>query len=110
LIVYKNLASGKNFIFLQETGNEESLFIKPPDEKGGVAIKSLKFHLFTDEPLEGEGENLLSMGAITKEQLLRYRQYKKDRSEVLIENAKDAFEQLTPWQKKELIEELLKGK
>jgi hypothetical protein len=110
MIVYKNLASGKSFIFLEKTGNEEGLFITPPNEKNEVAIKSLKFHLFTEEFVEDEDEKLLSSKAITKEQFLRFQQYEKDRSDEKIENARHAFEQLTSWQQKEFIEKLMKGK
>ena len=62
MIVYKNLTSGKNFIFLQETGNDEGLFITPPNEKGEVAIKSLKFHLFVEELSEDDEPYLIMPG------------------------------------------------
>jgi hypothetical protein len=110
LIVYKNLTSGKGFIFLEQTGNNEVLFITPPNEKGEVAVKSLRFNLFAEEFIEDEEKKFLSSEVITKEQFLRLQQFDKDRSEERVENVKDAFEQLTPWQKKNLIEELLKGK
>ena len=107
--VYKNKASGKNFIFIQHTGNNEGLFITPTNEKGEVAIKSLKFNLFAEAFLDDEDENLVSSGAVSNEQFLRLAQFEKDRSEEIIDNAQYAFEQLTPWQQKELIEKLTKG-
>ena len=102
MLVYKNRSSGKHFIYIQKTGNDEALLVTPQSE-----IKSLKLRLF--EALEEKDEDyLLSNGMITENQLERWTQYRKDRSEDIIESCVIQAEELLPYQRKRLIKELEK--
>ena len=100
--VCKNKSSGKHFIYIQRTGKNEALLVTPKGE-----IKSLKLHLF--EALEEKDEDyLLSNGTITENQLEKWTQYRKDRSEDIIESSVIQAEELSPYQRKRLIKELEK--
>jgi len=100
--VCKNRSSGKHFIYIQKTGNDEALLVTPQSE-----IKSLKLRLF--EALEEKDEDyLFSKGIITENQLERWKQYRKDRSEDISESCEILAEELSPYQKKLLIKRLKK--
>jgi len=66
--VFRNKASGKHFVYVEDHGNGKALFILPQGE-----AKSLKLGLF-EQPKEGEREDFLAHGLITDEQDRRYQQ------------------------------------
>ena len=89
--ICKNKRTGKYFIYINDTVNEEALFVTPNAE-----IKNLKLDIFTDEPEEYTEASLLENNLITKEQFQKFNEYKKNRSEDSDENFFDYFESLTP--------------
>ena len=102
MLVYKNRSSGKHFIYIQKTGNDEVLLITPQSE-----IKSLKLCLF-EPPEEKEEDYLISNGIITENQLRRWKQYLEDRSEDKSESLRILFEEFSPYQQELIIEKLKK--
>jgi hypothetical protein len=100
--VCKNKNSGKYFIYIQDTGNDEVLLVTPDAD-----IKSLKANLFVDIE-DKEEDSLLSSGHITEAQIQRFRVYEKDRSDDAVEDFEYHFDQLSPYDKKRLIEMLKK--
>ena len=73
--IYKNKSSGRYFIHIEDSDTDDgALFVSP-----GCKIILLQFDIFFDEPDEGDEDDFLSDGLITKEQLERYRQYDEDR-------------------------------
>jgi hypothetical protein len=101
--IYKNKSTGRYFIFINETGNEEALFVTPNAE-----IKSLKLEIFNDEQEEYSEVSLLEKNLITKDQLQRFHEFKKNRSDEISENIDDYFETLTPFEKENFIKKLQK--
>jgi|GEM_PF-1821417 len=102
MLVYKNRSSGKHFIYIQKTGNDEALLVTPQSE-----IKSLKLRLF--EALEEKDEDyLFSNGIITENQLKRLKQYWKDRCEDEMESMEILFGEFLPHEQKMLIKRLKK--
>jgi len=98
--VCKNKNSGKYFIYIQDTGNEETLLVTP-----GAEIKSLSAALFGE--LEDKDEdNLIANGIIADAQIQRFHQYEKDKSDNFVENFTYEFEQLTPYEQNRLREML----
>jgi hypothetical protein len=90
--VCKNRNSGKYFIYLQDTGNNESLLITP-----SVEIKSLHADLF-DDLEDKEESSLIADGLISEAQVQRLRQYEKESNENNLENISYLFDQLSPYQ------------
>jgi hypothetical protein len=91
MYICKNKRTGKYFIYITDTVNEEALFVTPNAE-----IKNLKLGIFTDEPAEYTEASLLESNLITKEQLKLFHEYKKNRSDEDFENIEDHFETLSP--------------
>ena len=74
--IYKNKSSGNYFIYIDDTDTADgALFVTP-----GCKVIPLKFGLFFDEIKEGNDDDFVSDGLITKTQLDRYRQYNNDRN------------------------------
>ena len=101
--ICKNKRTGKYFIYINETVNEEALFVTPNAE-----ILNLKLKFFTDEPEECSEAGLLEKNLITKEQLQMFHKYKKNRYDEEFENLKDYFDTLTKLEKHRFIKELQK--
>jgi hypothetical protein len=102
--ICKNKNSGKYFIYIADSGNNEAFFVTPLNQ-----IKSLKISLFNE--LEGEEEDvdyLLSHALITEAQVERFREYEKDRSEEAKENVLDSFDDLNSYEQRKLFEEIKK--
>ncbi len=102
MVVYRHKKSTKWFICIDETGNNEALFVTPEDDSGKVRIISIAFEKFDGEK-EADEESLLSEGIISVAQLSRFKIYKEDRRVEDVENIKHNF---TPSQIKQLIKEL----
>ena len=100
--VCKNKSSGKYFIYIQKTGNDEALLVTPQSE-----IKSLKLHLF-EAPEEMDKDYLISNGIITENQLERLKQYWKDRSEDEMESMEILFGEFLQYEQNMLIKRLKK--
>lgn len=100
--VCKNKNSGKYFIYIQDTGNDEVLLVTPDAD-----IKSLKANLFA-EIEDKEEDSLLASGQVIEAQIQRLRVYEKDRSDDLVEDFRYHFDQLSPCEKKRWIEVLKK--
>ena len=100
--ICKNKKSGESFIYINEINDEEALFVTP-DAK----IKSLNLYLF-DDLEEFDEATLLEQKIIDDEQLQRFHEYKKDRSDEFSENLMDYFETLSPYEKNNFIKQLQK--
>ncbi len=98
--VCKNKASGQYFIYIRETGAEEALLVLP-----NAQIKSLKLALFVDFE-DYEESYLLEKRMTTAEQIGRFHEYEKNRSEDITENLNHYFDQLTPYEQDRLIKRL----
>jgi hypothetical protein len=101
--ICKNKRTGKYFIYINETVNEEALFVTPNAE-----IKNLKLKIFTDEPEECSEAGLLEKNLITKEQLQMFHEYKKNRYDEVSENFNDYFDTWTQLEKHLFIKKLQK--
>jgi len=98
--VCKNKNSGKYFIYIQDTGNDEALLVT-----SGAEIKSLSAALF-GETEDKEEDSLIANDLITDAQIQRFHQYEKDKSDNFIENFTYDFEQLSPYEQNRLREML----
>jgi Mg/Co/Ni transporter MgtE len=96
--VCKNKISNRYFIFIEDTGNAETLLVTPEAQ-----IKSLKGDLF--EELEDQEENyLLQHNLVTEAQVQRVHEYYKSRSDEIIDN----FEEMSHYDQKRLLQALQK--
>lgn len=78
MLIYRNKASGKYFIHIENLTDDEALFVLPIDDKDGkVRIKNLELNLFDEEPDEGEDEVLLERQLISEKQLEKYTQHRE---------------------------------
>jgi hypothetical protein len=88
--IWKNKRTGKGFIYIEDTGQDEALFVTPLGE-----IKSLQKSLFKELTTEDES-------TVSELQKQRCREYEKQRKE----NGKARFfrylDTLTPYQVEEL--------
>lgn len=100
MLVSPNKMSGKCFILTGKIDYNKSIFVTPQNK-----IKILDRTLF-DEEFEGEKAILVSTGLLTKNQINRYHNYKSDREEEKIENFRSLIEDMTPWERKELLRQL----
>lgn len=100
--VCKNKSSGRYFICIYESGNNEALFVTPNAE-----IKSLKLDLFSNSEEHTE-EWLLSEILITPEQSRRFHEYEKNRSDEKVENLEYLFDQMSPFEKDIFIKKIQK--
>jgi hypothetical protein len=81
MLIYKNRASGKNFIFLDDSGNNEGLFVTPPIHNDEVIIHSLSYDLFFEDPIELEENDDRIKEMLSNKQIVRFKTYKeKDRT------------------------------
>lgn len=81
MLIYKNKASGKYFIFLDDLGKDKGLFITPPVYDDKVIISALKYDIFFEEPVELEEDGEALRGFLNNKQIECYRVFtKKDRS------------------------------
>ena len=76
LTIYKNLQSGKHFIFINEIDADTGLFITPQGKE-----RPLEFKFFQEDSFEDDEKNLLDNRIVTPEQVLKYQQYKKNRTD-----------------------------
>ncbi len=100
--IYKNKASGDNFIYIDDSGNHEAIFVTPQNE-----IKSLNLSLFI-ELADGDVDYLRSKNLITEAQVERYKQYDRNRLEDKVKNFKYQFERLSDSQKEKFLEDIKK--
>ncbi|MCK4984617.1 MAG: hypothetical protein KAS40_03805 [Desulfobacterales bacterium] len=77
MIIYKNKASGKYFIHIEDLEDNKALFVLPDDKDGKVLIKDIKLDLFHDEPEEDDDEVLLKRQLVSKKQLEKYSNAKR---------------------------------
>jgi hypothetical protein len=77
MIIYKNKASGKYFIHIEDLEDNKALFVLPDDKDGKVLIKDIKLDLFHDEPEEDDDEVLLKRQLVSKKQLGKYSNAKR---------------------------------
>lgn len=75
MLIYKNKASQKFFIFLEDSGNNEGLFVTPPFSDK-VVIHSLKYDLFIDDPIELEEDDELVNELLSIKQIERYKEFR----------------------------------
>ncbi len=101
--IYKLKTSGKYFIYLEDIGMNEALFVNPI-----CKIFALSFSNFPENPEEGTADHLISKNLITPEQAERFKQYRQDRSAENREKIVEIFESLSSSEKKSLIEEFEK--
>jgi len=101
--VCKNKKSGKYFIYIQDTGNNEVLLITPEAD-----IKSLDATLFEDSE-DLEADFLLANNQLTEEQIQRLEMFEKERSDDAVEDIEYDFNQMSPSDQKRFIE-LIKKK
>ena len=76
LTIYKNRESGKHFIFIKEIDADKGLFVTPQGKE-----KELEFKFFQEDSFEDDEKNLLDNRIVTPEQVLKYQQYKKNRTD-----------------------------
>ena len=93
----RNKNSGKHFIYIQSTGNNEALMVTPEAE-----IKSLNVDLF-EELNEMEENDPLLKDLISESQLKRFDEYMEYWSDDNLENLEYLVEQLSPHQKKKFL-------
>lgn len=91
--IYKNKASGKYFIFINNSGQDEALFVTPSCE-----IKSINKGLLSERLREDESD-FISKNLISKEQVERYTQYEKDRSGERLDSVKMLLEEMTEFER-----------
>ena len=94
-----NEHTGNYFIFIQYIG-DKMLLITPTGE-----MKSLEDRFFS-EPTDKDENALLLANLITDSQIESYQTYKKNRDEEQMEWFMSLFEELTSWQKKDLLEKI----
>ena len=87
--LYKNKNSGKLFIYLEPTNDNEALFITPENE-----IKQLKLKLF-EYWMDEDKSSLLSQNLVTESQLLKYDKHKADQSNRRIEDVVSLYYKLS---------------
>ncbi|RJQ24373.1 hypothetical protein C4565_09910 [Candidatus Parcubacteria bacterium] len=98
--VCKHKQTGKYFIYINESGLNEALFVTPVAE-----IKSLNLEQF-DELEDHDEAYLLKNWLIEPEQLRRFQNYRKNRSDEAAEKFKRLFFTMSPSQQKKIIEQL----
>ena len=70
-------------------------------------MKSLKLNLF-DEVEERDEANLLQNKILTEAQVQRYHEFRKNRSDEVVERFEYLVEQLSPYQREQLLKKLEK--
>ncbi len=98
----KNKSSNLYFIFIEKTADAEGLLVTPEAQ-----VKSLNLNLFS-EMEDQEESHLLQNKLVTEAQIKRFHEYLKDRSDELVENVEDSFEQLSPSARAEVLKKLQK--
>lgn len=100
---YKNKKSKKYFIYIEDSGNNEALLVTPESK-----IKSVSLDLFVDGPEGGDEERFLIRELITKEQVARFRQYRKYRIDEMREKIEKILAKLPPHERQKFFEDLEK--
>ncbi len=103
MVIYKNNNSNKYFIYIQTTGDEEALLVTPDAQ-----VKSLKLNLFTKVIGEQEESSLLQLKLVSEAQVKRFHEFQKDRSDEVVDLLEHQFEQLSHYQREELLKKLQK--
>lgn len=106
MLIYKNKASEKYFIHIDDLTDNEALFVLPPDDKDGkVLIKNIEFHLFHEEPEEGEAEIFIDRQLISEKQLEKYKQYRLALAKKFANQAVAIFKDLPSYEKDRIKKE-----
>jgi hypothetical protein len=103
IYICRNKASGKYSIYIDDTVDGLGMYVTP-DAK---IVQSP--HDIYDDEVEFSLENEETKKRISKDQLLKYSIYKKYRQEDQAAHAKRLFDNLTPYEQRKLLEELLGG-
>jgi hypothetical protein len=89
--IWRNSVSGKYFIYLGDTGQDEALFVTPVG-----AIKSLEKGLFEEMIVEDEAE-------ITEPQKQRFQEYCEERRVYIASRIVDMIAEMEPYDLEEFI-------
>jgi len=73
--IYKHKTSGKYFIYIEDAGIDEALFVNPR-----CKILALPLSHFFENPEEGTADHFISKNFITPEQAERFEHYRQNRS------------------------------
>lgn len=93
MLIYKNKVSGKHFIFLDDSGNNEGLFVTPPIHDDKIIIHSLSYDLFFENPIDLEENDDRIKEMLNNKQIERFRVFKeKDRRRAINNVIKWAIE------------------
>lgn len=77
MLIYKNKASKKHFLFLDDFGKDKGLFVTPPICDDKITIHPLEYELFYDDPIEIEEDDELLKGLLSNKQIEAYRVFKE---------------------------------
>lgn len=98
--ICKNKSSGSYFIYIHGSGLGEVLLVTPDAQ-----IKSLRAELFSD--IEEYTENyLLERSLVNTAQVQRFNDYKKSRSDEIVDEVEYHFDRMSPDEKKEFIRKI----
>lgn len=98
--ICKNKSSGSYFIYIHGSGVGEVLLVTPDAQ-----IKSLRSDLFDD--IEEYAENYLFESSLVNiAQVQRYNDYRKSRSDEIVDKVEYHFDLLSPDEKKEFIRKI----
>ncbi len=100
--IYKHKNTGKYFVYIHDSGDNKALFVTPLNE-----IKALSLCQFSEDE-DGDENCLVSNRLIEAEQVQKFHEYGKRRSEENYENAVDALSEMSASKGKYFIESLLK--
>jgi hypothetical protein len=98
--ICKNKSSNRYFIYIEKTGSAEALLVTPEAQ-----IKSLKIDLF-GEVEEQKETYLLKNMLVTEAQVKRFKEYKENRSDEVVDSIVILFEQMGPNEKKLFLQKL----
>jgi hypothetical protein len=98
--ICKNKSSNRYFIYIEETGSAEALLVTPEAQ-----VKSLKIDLF-GQVEEQEEPYLLKNKLVTEAQVQRFKEYKENRSDEVVDSVLILFEQMGPSEKNLILQKL----
>jgi uncharacterized iron-regulated protein len=98
--ICKNKRSDQYFIYIEKTGGDEALLVTPEAQ-----VKSLKLNLF-NEVEEREEDYLIQNEMLTEAQVQRFHEYRKNRSDEIVERFEYYIETLSTYEKEELLKKL----